>query len=58
MTAPVLATTAAQSEAARWDQWRQHYDDSSRRSARQMQLVFAVTLLGLATLLVRALLSS
>lgn len=56
MTAP--ATTAAQSEAARWDQWRQHYGDSSRRSARQMQVVFAVALLGIATLLVRALLSS
>jgi hypothetical protein len=51
------ATETAETEAARWQQWRQHYADSSRRTTRHMQLLFAVALIAVVAFLARALLS-
>ena len=52
-----LVTPAAESEAARWQRWQQHYVDSSRRTTTQMRLVFAVMLIAVVIFLLRALLS-
>jgi hypothetical protein len=57
VTALAIVTTAADGEAARWDQWRRQYADSSRRTTTHMRLLFGVALLAVVAFLLRALLT-
>jgi len=46
-----------ENEAARWQQWRQRYADSSRKTTTQMRMVFVVALIAALAFVARALLS-
>ena len=56
MSAVVLAPVA-DNEAARWQQWRHHYEASSRANTTQMHLLFGGALMITLGFLVRALLA-
>jgi hypothetical protein len=51
-----LVTPAAQEET-RWQQWRQQYADTSRKTETQMRMIFTVALISALAFVVRALLS-
>ena len=57
MSAPALVTPIVENEAARWQQWRQRYADSSRKTTTQMRVVFVVALIAALAFVARALLS-
>jgi len=50
-------TPIVENEAARWQQWRQRYADSSRKTTTQMRVVFVVALIAALAFVARALLS-
>jgi len=57
VSAPALVTPIVENEAARWQQWRQRYADSSRKTTTQMRMVFVVALIAALAFVARALLS-
>jgi len=57
VSAPALVTPIVENEAARWQQWRQRYADSSRKTTTQMRVVFVVALIAALAFVARALLS-